>query len=417
MSPNPILLPKATGATVKITGTNMDLISKVTFAGEKDGTIEDGGTATEINVKVPANAGEGKVTFTTFANKTVESTMVLELVKPVITNITPSVIMAGETITITGTNLDLVDMVLFEGGTRGEITDTTAIALEVASLSNSQSGAITLVTLNGEEIVSVQLITINSDLPVITSFLDPQVKPGAKLTLIGTKLNMVESIFLLDVDGNEIKAIKYGIRDETLMEVYIPENAKRGNITLTLIAFDGQEVISPEFAVVATDPIQDPSYIFFDFDGKGSWWGSFGSIEDDPALSLDGSKYFRINGNLTGGWIDFFWRNGANDLKTDGVTVADWVIKMDVNVLGPTTPKFKFRLKGTDGDFWAFFGGLENQAGWYTVTIPLTSFVDGDGYGTNQMPNVQNINEDFGLALAGEGETNICIDNIRFEQK
>jgi hypothetical protein len=161
------------------------------------------------------------------------------------------------------------------------------------------------------------------------------------------------------------------------------------------------------------DPVKDPSYVFFNFDGRNSWWGGNGKIENDPELSLDGSNYFRINGNLTGSWIDFFWRNGKDNFKTDGVTIAGWVVKMDVNVLGPTTPPFKYRFKGSDGDFWATFGGLENKGGWYTVTVPLTDFYDG---GT-QIPNVQNINEDFGLALAGQGETNICIDNVRFEPK
>jgi hypothetical protein len=75
-------------------------------------------------------------------------------------------------------------------------------------------------------------------------------------------------------------------------------------------------------------------------------------------------------------------------------------------------------LNGTDGDFWAIIPGMENNGGWYTVTIPLTDFYDQDGTGTNQLPNVQNINADFGLATAGAaGAVNMCIDNIRFESK
>jgi hypothetical protein len=84
---------------------------------------------------------------------------------------------------------------------------------------------------------------------------------------------------------------------------------------------------------------------------------------------------------------------------------------------GGTTMAFKFRLKGTDGDFWAIIPGMENRGGWYTVTIPLTDFKDNDGYGTNILPNVQNITQDFGLATAGDaGFVNMCIDNVRFEK-
>jgi hypothetical protein len=51
------------------------------------------------------------------------------------------------------------------------------------------------------------------------------------------------------------------------------------------------------------------------------------------------------------------------------------------------------------------------------LTVPLTDFVDNNGLGTSHLPNVQNINADFGLALAGEGFIDICIDNVRFEEK
>jgi hypothetical protein len=215
-----------------------------------------------------------------------------------------------------------------------------------------------------------------------------------------------------------VKATSYGIRSAELLEVYVPDTAPKGAITLTLLAFNNKEVTNP-VTISGTDPVADPTYVFFDFDSKGSWWGSFGEPENNSELSLDGSTYFRINGNLSGGWIDFFWRNSKNGLKTDGVTVDGWVIKMDINVLSPTTPPFKLRLNGTDGDFWAIFGnsGLANNDGWYTVTIPLTDFVDNEGLGTNHLPNVQNIDADFGLALAGEGFLDICIDNVRFEEK
>ena len=115
--------------------------------------------------------------------------------------------------------------------------------------------------------------------------------------------------------------------------------------------------------------------------------------------------------------MDFFWRNSQNDLKVAGVTVAEWAVKIDVNVLGGTTPAFKFRLNGTDGDFWSIIPGFENKGGWYTVTIPLTEFRDGNGTGSNRLPNVQNITNDFGMATSGDaGFYNICIDNIRFEK-
>ena len=401
ISPNPV----KNGATLTVIGQNIDLVSRVVFGGDKEGTIASK-TATKIEVSVPVDAADGIVTFHTLAGKTVQSAA-LAFVMPAIASISPATITAGESITLQGTNLDLVSAVIFEGGSIGEIVSQSETEIVVKSLPNSQTGRVTLETTNGNQVISTQSVTINSDRPVILT-IPSTVKPGGLLTITGTKLDLVEFILFAD----NVMAVRYGARTATLIEVYVPEEAKKGVVQFTMFTADGKSVVSPTFAVSGTDPVADLSYVFFDFDDKGSWWGSFGGVENNADLSMSGS-YFRINGNLTGGWIDFFWRNGANGLKTDEVTVQDWVIKMDVNVLGAKTPPFRFRLKGSDGDFWATFGGLDNRGGWYTVTIPLTDFVDG----STQLPNVQNVDSDFGLALVGEGETNVCIDNIRFEKK
>ena len=401
IAPNPV----KNGKTLTVSGQNLDLVSRVVFGGDKEGEIAEK-SATKIEVSVPVDATDGVVTFHTLSGKTVQSSA-LSFVKPTITGVNPSTITAGESITIQGTNLDLASAVIFEGGSIGEIVSQSETEIVAKSLSNSQTGRVTIETTNGAKSTSTQSITINSDRPVILT-VPSAVKPGGILTITGTKLDLVEFIVF---EGNAM-AVKYGTRTATLIEVYVPEDAKKGVVQLSMFTTDGKTVVSPSFAVSGTDPVSDPSYVFFNFDDKGSWWGSFGSVENNADLSMSGS-YFRINGNLTGGWIDFFWRNGANGLKTDGVTVQDWVIRMDVNVLGAKTPPFRFRLKGSDGDFWATFGGLDNRGGWYTITIPLTDFVEG----SNQLPNVQNIDSDFGLALSGEGETNICIDNVRFEKK
>ena len=52
-------------------------------------------------------------------------------------------------------------------------------------------------------------------------------------------------------------------------------------------------------------------------------------------------------------------------------------------------------------------------SGWITVTIPLTEFSDGG----NQIPDMNNITEDFGVAFNnGDSPVNACIDNVRFEE-
>lgn len=403
--------PAKNGATLTVTGTDLDLVTGATFGGSVAGTISTQ-SATSLVLTVPLTAVDGPVVLSTNSGKTVSSAAIT-YVKPTITSIAPLALMAGGNITITGTNLDLVRKVNFIGGLSVDVTPTSATSFDViVPPACVGKAAITLITTNGSQVVSTDQVDVAAaNKPVITG-INSSVKPGGLLIITGTKLNLVESIYF----QTNVKAVLYGVRTATSIEVYVPETAKKGAVTLTLNAYDGSAIVSPTFNISGTDPITDPSYVFFDFDGKNSWWGSYGAVENDANLSLSGN-YFRINKDLPSGWVDFFWRNGQNDLKVTGVTVADWAVKMDVNVLGGTTQAFKFRLKGTDGDFWAIIPGFENKGGWYTVTIPLTSFKDNNGYGTNVLPNVQNITQDFGLATAGDaGFVNMCIDNVRFEK-
>ena len=396
------------GANLTITGTNLDLVTSATF-GAVDGKII-AQSATSIDVTVPMTAVDGVVVLNTNSGLTATSAA-LTIVKPTFSSVSPLALTAGDKVTITGTDLDLVRKVYFLGGSVA-VPPVSATSFEVTVPTTcAGTGSVTLETVNGTKVVSTDQLAIKAaTTPAITS-ITPAVSPGGLMTITGKNLNFVESIYFED----NVKAVLYGVRSETSITVYVPVEAKHGQTTFTMNSFVGEKIVSDKF-IYGTDPITDPSYVFFDFDGKNSWWGSYGAVENNTDLSLTG-KYFRINQNLPSGWVDFFWRNSQNDLKVTDVTVAQWAIKMDVNVLGGTTPAFKFRLNGTDGDFWAVIPGLENKGGWYTVTIPLTNFKDGNGYGTNTLPNVQNITKDFGLATAGDaGSVNMCIDNVRFEK-
>lgn len=406
ISPKPV----KNGETITITGTNLDLVVGATFGGDVTGVIMSQ-SATQLEVTVPLTATEGKVTLTTNSGKTAE-TEAITLVKPTISSIAPLALMAGNDITITGTHLDLVRKVTFVGGLSVDVTPASATSFTVTVPPAAVgTAAIVMTTTNGTEVTSsAQLAIEAANKPVITG-INASVKPGAKLTITGTKLHLVEAIYFQP----NVKAVLYGVRTETSIEVFVPETAKKGAVTLKLVAFNGDEVVSPVFNISGTDPVVDASYVFFNFDNRGSWWGDKGAPENNPDLSLDGSSYFRLNHDMNPWWTGFFWRNGRNDLKTDGVTVNEWAVKLDVNVLADVTGDMKLRLKGTDGDFWAVIHGLQNKGGWYTVTIPLTSFII-DG-GTTVIPNVANVDSDFGMAYTGPGEhVNMCIDNVRFEK-
>jgi hypothetical protein len=349
----------------------------------------------------------GEIVLNTASGKTVRAE--IETLKPDFIAYTLSSVPAGSDVTLQVNNLDLVVSVTFANNLVVPVTPGAANELTVTVPPHAVSGVVALTMANGETVECDELEIIEPEYAYLSN---PPAEP-AEIKASGVLVfDIANDDKLTDLQIKDV-SVTYVIFDKKLY-INVPDYGS-GFYEMKLVSSDGTNTIYT-IRIKSTDPVWDTSYVFFDFDGKDSWWGDYGAVENNPALSLNGN-YFRINGDLTGGWIGFFWRNGANDLKTDGVTVANWVIKMDVNVLGPTTPRFKFRLTGSDGDFWAIFGGLQNTGGWYTVTIPLTDFFDGDGLGSNRLPNVQNIDGDFGLALAGEGTTNICIDNIRFEPK
>lgn len=417
ISPN----PAKNGKTVTVTGTDLDLVTSVVFSGNKPGNVLEQSSA-QLTVEVPVDALEGVLTLQTAANKSVTSTSVLQLVKPVITAISPTSVKTNETITITGQNLDLVSAVVFGGDKTGTITGATETELMIVVPSASQTCQLTLHTLNGSMVVSQSSLTIlPSNVPVVTAI--PTVaKPGQMITIEGEKMDLVAEV----VFPGEIKATRYGAKTATYLEVVVPDDVDKGIGTLRLVTFENEFTVTPAINIQGVDQVEDTSLLFFDFNGNGldSWWGDAGGVENDPAISVDGSNYFRVNENRNG-WSGLFWRNGQNNFPaaTIGTNVDDYAVKLDINVLEPITGgSLKLRLKGSEGDFWYIWGpaGLDGQTiantnGWITLTIPISALKDNYGWGNISIQDLNSINEDFGMAFdSGASKVNIAIDNIRF---
>ncbi|MCB0569820.1 MAG: IPT/TIG domain-containing protein [Phaeodactylibacter sp.] len=412
LSPNPV----KNGQNVTVTGTNLDLITRVTFGGNKAGAILGGGTATQITVKVPPTATEDLVTFRTAADKTVNSAEVLELVKPTITGINPMQAQFGDEITIEGNDLDLVKSVIFTGSVEAVVNNASLNMATVNVPIGALNGPVAVVTGNGSVVTSsfdfTLLLSTNAvitDMPAIAA-------PGDMISIIGEHLDELNEVIF----PGDVPATMFGLKTATLIQVFVPMNTAVGVGNIKFITFNGEEFFSPAINIQGVDPVDDPSLLFFNFDGLDSWWGDTGGIENDPALSLDGSNYFRVNGSLSG-WTGFFWRNGGNNFPGAIIStnISSYALKFDINVLEPITGgEFAWRLKGTDGDFWHAWKPWEASGsymtnGWITVTIPLTEFLDGG----NQIPNLANITEDFGVAFNnGSSAVNACIDNVRFEE-
>jgi len=222
VTPNPV---KA-GTALTIAGTNLDLVKIITLGGDKTINAADfvSQTAAQIVITVPADTKDGIVTMIPASGVKVETTVDLVMVVPTV-SVTPVTLKNGQDITVTGTNLDLIDHVIFGGNKQGTIkAGGTATQILVTVPNDAVTGVVTFVTKAAKEVTGPTLTMIN---PVLTSFTPTSAKPNVDITITGTDLDLVtDVVFTGDIKGT------IGTRTETQMAVTIPVGAKTGKITL-----------------------------------------------------------------------------------------------------------------------------------------------------------------------------------------
>lgn len=399
-------------ADITVTGTNLDLIDKVIFGGDKQGTIKSGGTATQIQVTVPTTAVTGVVDFITKAAKTVHGPTIT-IIDPGFTSFSPASAAANTDIEISGSNLDLVTNVIFFGGNNGTIGSRTATQMTVTVPVGAKTGKITLVAMNGTQIESASDFTVLANLPTITSFSEPKGTPGQILTLNGTNMQLIKQLIF---PGN-IVATDYGIKTETKVEVYVPTATTWGTGNIRIITYEGDEGLTPPIFIGGVDPVADPAKIIVDCvnpDIPGNWGGNIEITTD--ALQ---PGYFDkvVHGTSTGltGWA---WLWGNNWYAFPSVTTATHVFKMDVynsKPFGTTNVHFQMEFGGTRIDLGAMGITSSNGTtnGWTTVTYDLSTFPD--------LPTTIPGNGEWGINFwYADGPVDISglyFDNLRFELK
>jgi hypothetical protein len=397
------------GADITVTGTNLDLVDKVIFGGNKQGTIKAGGTETQILVTVPTDAITGVVTFITKATKEVSGPS-LTIVDPIFTSFTPSSTKPNTDITIIGTDLDLVVDVVFVGNKKGTIGSRTGTQMTVTVPVGAKDGKITLVPKNGVQVQSPTDITVLTNLPTFTSFTENKGAPGKILTINGTSMLLIKEL----VFPGGIHATAYGIKTDTKVEVYVPMNVTMGVGQITMITYEGEQGLLPQLFFGGTDPIVDPSLIITTFtDGfsQYGYWGGIAETGSNPAIALDGN-YMHGTGSAVSGWA-WVWAN--NWISFPSVTTADHVFKMDVRLdkpWGATGVHFQMEFGGNRIDIGAFGITTATTPGWITVTYDLSTF----GLPTT-LPSGGEWGINYWYGTGSCDMTGLYVDNLRFEHK
>lgn len=218
-------------ATITITGTDLDLVTGVWFDDVEAGFEA---TAEQITLTVPATASSNFVNLATASTKEFKIEG-LTYVTPAITTITPMSITAGDEITITGTDLDLVTSIAFvsaDGTIVLPVANDNESSFTVKSPYLAVSGTVTLTTDNGTKVVVPEFTIDEAELPGIIT-MPEMVKPLTMFTITGVNFETVTAVEFIYEDGTELAATRYlPNEDGTSMSLYTPD--KVGNAVIRL---------------------------------------------------------------------------------------------------------------------------------------------------------------------------------------
>ena len=217
------------GEEIKIAGTYFNMVADVTIGGVSATDMKIANDGTGIIFTLPAEAPDGDIIIVCKSGVEVP-VGTLTTVKPTNCVATPTPVKAGQALTITGLDMDLVSSVEFPDFAGDYIVpggDITAEATKVVvqSVPNlAAEGNLHLVMANGMT-VDVPFTLVK---PTVTGYSVNPVSAGGALTIKGTDLDLVASVQFGESDFPELEATANAIT------LTVPMNATSGVPTLTL---------------------------------------------------------------------------------------------------------------------------------------------------------------------------------------
>ena len=226
------------GDELTIKGTYLESVEAVEFNGDITEVVSASRYEVKVIVPIWAKTGEFIVgAYTKLSDGTTEFSGIgsdddLQVVAPTITEISATTIKAGETLTITGAQLNQIQIVKFNGAANDTIKNNDLYkeltSLTVTVPSAATNGVVTLISYAGEE-YTTEAITLVT--PTV-SIKDAQASYGVgdKVVLSGENLDLVSAAMF---DG-ESEATAVTLADDGTISLTVTSAAKSGNITLTL---------------------------------------------------------------------------------------------------------------------------------------------------------------------------------------
>ena len=348
------------GLNAVVTGKDLDLVTGASLAGT---ALEYAFADNKITFSIPAAAVDGTVVLSLANGKSVE-TEAIELVKPVITEMTPLELYAGdENITVKGDDLDLVVAATL-GGRDAEFEYANGEVIVKTALT-SVSGKVALTLENGVTVESADEVKVNYHSLVIVTEMPAMQHIGQEVVLKGSNFSLVENIFI-----GETKVTQYSLRTDEEVRFLMPW-CKAGMYNLNFHLFSGDvETVATQIEVGLELDIktiwEGEAYLNWSGMTDLSWGGyDFSTVKPGTVLTA----YFTLDEAQTYWQVRF--GNGSWASIPSGLEAAPGEGNIPMT---PGTTYYAIKLTAADIDMLVNQGGLVMTGANYTLTkLTLTS--------------------------------------------
>ncbi|MCR5139667.1 MAG: hypothetical protein K6B45_05845 [Bacteroidaceae bacterium] len=285
-------------------------------------------TRKEIQVRVPMEAKAGAVAYSDGsegAEATTIATLEVDAAKATgISNATPEF---GETVTITGENLDLVTTIDFPAVP--DVPFTTApdgSSISVAVPTNTVSGTVTLTSASGLTTsveITVPLASVSSTDPV------KDVKVGQMITIIGDKLDRIVRLQLPAI----AEPLQKGQFEQSPAQIRFAVPEGMGDGRVVLVQHDNWSIESDKIAMYSDAPEQaiwSGEFVCSSWNGNQDLaWGGF----DWTTIPAGTKLMFYYKKNNPGQWGCISLRHGENWGNLPAPIPGQYDLEEDAGVL------------------------------------------------------------------------------------
>lgn len=332
------------GDVITITGNDFGITSTITFA-TIAGTVAaepESVSSTQITVKMPETAISGNITINTTANIDVnDEKLVIETLKPALTEFAPAEINMGGVVALNGTDLDLVASVMLTGGAVLTPTDVTATTLNITiPYAGAETGTVTLTMKNGETVTPEAELTIKAPLcayviewPELID--DEPIQAGTLLRIV---VGNREKLTGVQIDGQDCGFLFNG---ENVVFISTPESA--GPSSKVKLISEGLGEIEYDYAF---KPNTEIVTVLWKGEAVADAWGN------QPTFLTDGGAEITAAGVVAGDEIVFYLQRirpeeGFNFDIQEGHWGAKYAMLCDLNAEDPEREKYD--LEGNGG--------------------------------------------------------------------